>query len=79
MANATAPIQVLIGLVIAAWLIFLTVAIIVLVGYGLIAGSLLVKIGLVLLIITVIFWAKARIRKTKFEIEKEKKDKSGLD
>ena len=79
MANAASPIQILVGLFVVAWVIFFAVAIIVLVGYGLIAGSLLVKIGLVLLIITVIFWAKARIRKTKFEIEKEKKDKSGLD
>ena len=79
MANASSPIQILVGLFVVAWVIFFAVAIIVLVGYGLIAGSLLVKIGLVLLIITVIFWAKARIRKTKFEIEKEKQDKSGFE
>ena len=79
MANASSPIQILVGLFVVAWVIFLTVAIIVLVGYGLIAGSLLVKIGLVLLIITVVFWAKARMRKTKLEIEKEKQDKSGFE
>lgn len=79
MANAVAPIQVLIGLFVAAWVIFFTVAITVLIVYGLIAGSPLVKIGLVLLIIPAIFLARAHMRKTKLETEKEEKEKSGLE